>query len=316
MNIRTFMLSAAALAASGAGAMAQDGDCDRQCLDGFLQQYLDAVIAHDPDAAPLMPGFRQTENGVAIALGEGVWAEMDGTDAFQRRIYDPHTSQTAMFGVMQHAGEQALVSVRLAVVGDQISEAEWNIVHDSDPGIDGAPASTMINLANIIENPPPEFRVVPEDERVSREALIGITESYFDGIQAENPNLIAAQPGCLRLENGFRVTGGDLNPTQHGGHEGKVDCTTQAPYNIAFVAARRYPVIDEEQQVSFALAVFLRDPGTFKRRNYFGEYFWMEDGKISEVYSAMAYVDPHLPVPNWPPYTGSFVITQETWNAR
>jgi hypothetical protein len=36
-------------------------DCDRACLRSALDQYLNAIIKHDPAAAPLFIGFRQTE---------------------------------------------------------------------------------------------------------------------------------------------------------------------------------------------------------------------------------------------------------------
>ena len=38
--------------------------CDRACLRTMLDQYLTAVIKHDPSAAPLAVGFRQTENAI------------------------------------------------------------------------------------------------------------------------------------------------------------------------------------------------------------------------------------------------------------
>jgi hypothetical protein len=48
-------------------------DCDRACLKTALDQYLNAVIKHDPSAAPLFVAFRQTEtrlsSGWAPACG-------------------------------------------------------------------------------------------------------------------------------------------------------------------------------------------------------------------------------------------------------
>ena len=41
-------------------AHAQGLACDRACLRTTLDAYLNAVITHDPAAAPLMIGFRQT----------------------------------------------------------------------------------------------------------------------------------------------------------------------------------------------------------------------------------------------------------------
>src|SRR5437762_2518981 len=41
-------------------------DCDRACLKSTLDQYMNAVVKHDPAAAPLLVGFRQTENAVVV----------------------------------------------------------------------------------------------------------------------------------------------------------------------------------------------------------------------------------------------------------
>ena len=60
--------------------------CDRACLRTLLDQYLNAVIKHDPSAAPLMIGFRQTENAVVVRPGTGLWKSMTGLGAMQRRL--------------------------------------------------------------------------------------------------------------------------------------------------------------------------------------------------------------------------------------
>jgi hypothetical protein len=43
--------------------------CDRACLKTTLGQYLNAVTKHDPSAAPLFLGFRQTETAAVVKLG-------------------------------------------------------------------------------------------------------------------------------------------------------------------------------------------------------------------------------------------------------
>lgn len=53
-------------------------DCDRACLKGLLDQYLNAVVQHKPEAAPLSPGYRQTENAVSRRPGQGVWLTAKG----------------------------------------------------------------------------------------------------------------------------------------------------------------------------------------------------------------------------------------------
>jgi hypothetical protein len=43
--------------------------CDRARLKTTLDQYLNAVTKHDPSAAPLFLGLRQTENAAVVKLG-------------------------------------------------------------------------------------------------------------------------------------------------------------------------------------------------------------------------------------------------------
>jgi hypothetical protein len=48
------------LAAALSIGLASAQTCDRACLKTTLDQYLAAVVKHDPQAAPLFDGFRQT----------------------------------------------------------------------------------------------------------------------------------------------------------------------------------------------------------------------------------------------------------------
>jgi hypothetical protein len=48
-------------------------DCDRECLVGFMDGYMNAIYKHDPKAVPpLSVDVRMTENTGHMGLGEGV----------------------------------------------------------------------------------------------------------------------------------------------------------------------------------------------------------------------------------------------------
>src|SRR5215467_6382376 len=168
--------------AGSASAFAAD-NCDRACLKTALDQYLNAVIAHNPSAAPLFPGFRQTENAVVVKLGTGVWKSVTGLGKVQRRYADPVSGQAAYFGIVQEGAGSAIVTARIRVEDRKITEAEWYIARATDPGLNGpsqpgqAPAN-LFNPESLIANPPPE-RVMPKEARATREMLIAITNSYF-----------------------------------------------------------------------------------------------------------------------------------------
>jgi hypothetical protein len=291
-------------------------ECDRACLKTSLDQYLNAVIKHDPSAAPLLVGFRQTENATVVKFGTGLWKTLTGLGKMQRRYFDPVSGQVAYFGLIEESGAPAVVTLRLKVENKKITEAEWIIARKGDPGLNGPAGGNVFDPDNLIANPPPE-RTLTKDARMSRETMLAITNSYFDGITTHDGSIIMAFPGCARLENGTTMTGrgargggGGAAAAGRGGTPPAVsDCTSGLEtINIQNVAARRYPIVDEEAGVVMAMAIFIRRPGTTTRRNVFAEWFILENNKIKTIYSAMFYPPPEMAVPNWPPYDGNWPL--------
>jgi hypothetical protein len=86
--------------------------------------------------------------------------------------------------------------------------------------------------------------------------------------------------------------------------------------NVALVTARRFPVVDEQQQVVMGMGVFLRDPQSVNRRLGLSEFFHIEEGLISQVHAALFYAAPDSVVPNWPPYDGNFPLPARSSGAR
>jgi len=304
-------------------------DCDRACLRTMLDQYLTALTRHDPSAAPLFPGFRQTENAVVKRPGTGLWQTMTALGRVQRRYVDPVSGQAAFFGTINEGDKEAIVTVRIRVEQKKITEAEWYLGRRGDDSMNGpsqpnGQGGNLFNPDNLLANAPSETPV-PRDARVSREAMIAATNSYFDGITSHDGRIIQANAGCQRFENGQTMAGrgntppppapGALPPVgpqgrgTGGGPPLAADCTAGLEtINIQFVAARRYPLVDEEAGVVLAHAVFIRPPGRPQRRNAFAEWFYFDRGRIKSIYSAMFYPPDDVPVPNWPPYEGNFPI--------
>lgn len=172
---------------------AQDS-CDRACLQTILDQYLGAVVAHDPAAAPLAVGIRQTENAINVAPGYGTWQSVTALGEVQRRYFDPVSGQAAYYGSVQEGAESALVTARIKGENNQITEAEWYIARPNDPGLSGprqpgqAPAN-LFNVDYLKQNGPPE-RVVPEAEHSDRDTLIRTvyTAMFYPGPELAVPN--------------------------------------------------------------------------------------------------------------------------------
>src|SRR5262245_23115743 len=102
-------------------------ECDRACMKSMLDQYMTAVTKHDPALAPLLVGFRQTENATVVKLGTGVWNSVTALGKVQRRYLDPVSGQAGYFGIVEENGTPAIVTVRLKVENRKITEAEWVI---------------------------------------------------------------------------------------------------------------------------------------------------------------------------------------------
>ena len=319
---RWIVCSVMMMAVGTASASAQEA-CDRACLRTMLDQYLNAVIKHDPAAAPLVVGFRQTENAISVRPGNGVWKSVTALGAVQRRYLDPVSGQAAYYGTMEESGGTAIVTVRVRVEGRRLTEAEWYLARADDPGLNGPrqPGRPPANLHNpdyLSKNPPPD-RVVPVNQRSDRATLVRIVNSYFDAITSHDNSVAMTHPGCGRVENGSPAPAGRFLPpnasaTPPAGQaappaNANNDCVSGlANFNLSMVVARRIPVVDEEAQVALGYAVFIRRPGSPTPRNVFSEWFVIDETKIRTIYTAMFYPSPELAVPNWPPYDGNWPL--------
>jgi hypothetical protein len=290
----------------------------------MLDQYLAAVVKHDPKAAPLAVGVRQTENAINVAPGSGLWKTVTSLGKMQRRYLDPVSGQAGYYGLIEEGGDVAVATLRLRVERRTVTEAEWYLARANDPGLNGPrqPGRPPANLANpdyLIANPPPE-RTVPEAQRLSRDELVAVVNSYFDAITSHDGSVALTHPGCARAENGTPAPAGRFlppvaRPAPAGGPPAGPaagstnDCVSGlANFNLSMVVARRIPLVDQESQTVLGMAVFIRRPGSPTPRNVFSEWFNVEEGRIRTIYTAMFYPGPELAVPNWPPFEGNWPL--------
>jgi hypothetical protein len=315
----------------GAQTATAQAACDRACLKQMLDQYLAAVVKHDPSAAPLVTGFRQTENAINTRPGNGIWKTATALGKVQRRYLDPVSGQAAFFGTIEEGDSTAIVNVRVRVENRKLTEAEWYLARENDPGLNGprqpgrGPANGY-NKDYLTQNPPPE-RTTPANARTDRASLVRIVESYFDAITSHDGSVAITHAGCGRVENGSPTPSGQFLPPanpaaqpagggQRGGapagggqRGGTNDCVSGLQnFSGQMAAARRMPLVDEEAQTVLAYAVFIRRPGLATPRNVFAELFFVDEAKIRMVYAAMFYPAPDLAVPNWPPYVGNWPL--------
>ena len=65
--------------------------CDETCLTQFAERFLDALANREPHRVPLAADVRFTENGAALAIGDGVWATASGLGPNRLIFTDPAT---------------------------------------------------------------------------------------------------------------------------------------------------------------------------------------------------------------------------------
>ncbi len=323
----TLLFGCTALLTLGTTVASAQQPCDRACLNTALDQYLAAVVKHDPAAAPLAIGVRQTENAISVAPGSGMWQSVTALGEVQRKYFDPVSGQAAYYGSVMEGDEGALVTTRIKVENGKITEAEWYIARADDPGMNGErqpgqPPANLFNIDYLKENGPPQ-RVVPAGERADRDTLIRIVDSYFDALTSHDRTVALAHPGCGRAENGSPAPGGAFLPpivsstapvpAQNSADAAARDCLAGLEnFNLSMVVARRIPLVDVEAQAVLSYGVFIRKPGSTTPRNVFSEWFFIDEAKIRTVYTAMFYPAPTLAVPNWPPFDGSWPLPATT----
>src|SRR5262247_3481851 len=182
-------------------------NCNRACLENVVDQYLAALVAHDPKQVPLSKDARYTENDQVLEIGDGFWKTVEGRGNYTHIFADPEFGQVAYMGTMREAGAPLLMSLRLRIELGRITEVES--VYFKPGG--GGPN----NIAEMDKPYKPEqfwFKSIPPGERMSRQELISIADAYFTGLQkndGKGVNGTGTYPftnDCHRIENGSATT--------------------------------------------------------------------------------------------------------------
>ena len=242
------------ISAVTAAQAAESGACDRACLEGIADQYLAAMVAHDPAKAPLAEDLVFTENLVRLPVTEGLWFTASGLGDFKFYVADVQTGQVAWTGVAKEHGKSVLLSVRLKVVDRRITEAESIVVRD---------VNEERNLATL-KSPPPELdEFLEPSERMSRADMLAVIETYFEALDTLDASKVPWDEDAYRVENGMATCGAvpGMAPPAAGipasrackSPDGKVPYALKTVYNVV---PRRTPLIDEEKGITWGLYVF------------------------------------------------------------
>ena len=301
------VLLLAAFARPPKPAAAAAADCDRECLNHFVDQYLDAVVAHDPSKLPLAKNVKFTEDGVRLEPGDGLWATASGVGNYKLYFDEPAAGAAGVFALIQENGTPAILQARLKVVGMKITEIETLVARKE--------TTAFLNTDNLTAVRPVFLETVPPADRPSRAEMVAMVGKYFDGIEQGNGDIVPFDKDCIRIENGIQTCPG--SPTSP---LGALSCGAQLSTKIftyiQSVSPRRFPIVDAERGLVLAIVRFnhpatsqtVEVPGRGKmtmgrysqwpNSTQIAELFKVKDRKIKEI-SAVIVTQPYRAPTGW-----------------
>jgi hypothetical protein len=221
--------------------------CDRACMERFVDQYLAALLAHNYSQLPLAKDARYTENGQDLKMNDGMWQVATAIGNKKLCFADPQTGQIGYRGTVEENGRKQIVMTRIKVKDQKIREIEALVLRGGS-----------FNNPDGLEDHPIFMEPLPPGDRPSRNELVSIANSYFEGLEKKTGDITPFDPGCTRVENGT-ITANNPNPTIFPFH--KQTCGEQFKIPgfsaiITKVRERRFPIVDEERGLVFAIAFF------------------------------------------------------------
>jgi len=279
----------------------------RAQLYAVLDQYLAALKARDPSRVRWAPRVRNTENNVALHVGDGLWGTITALGSYDLRFADPLTGQVAFFGTVTETEETAAFTVRLKVADGRVEEAETLVVRQLDSGIKFE--------GQKFEHKPVMNEMLPAAQRLPRERMISLADGYFDTLQLNDGTLFTRfHKNCNRVENGVQTT---HNPNFAVVPVSRLGCEEQFKAgNYRYdtrLRARRFPLVDEERGIVLASG-FIDHAGTLNEYQladgttvkaplhrphsfYLFEAFKLKDNSIEQIEANFITVPYYMPSP-------------------
>jgi hypothetical protein len=286
-------------AASSGPRVAPEDSCDYACLTNFVDQYLKALVAHEPSQIPAADHVKFTENTIPLKLGDALWGTMSGMGTYKLYFADPHAGQAGFEGTIRENGTPAILLLRLKVVNHKITEVE-TLVHRN---ADDAKALEKLGHPN-----PVWLQPLKPSQKMSRQEMLKIANLYFEGILHSSGDMVPFDPRCNRILDGYQDTNnptakgwfdmGSFKPDAMGIQE---NMNTGIWSYIKSIHPRRYLVVDEKMGIVFGVFMF-NHPGNVKSADVpgvgkvpmpaitqrpssveMGEFFKIEGGKIRQI---------------------------------
>ncbi len=224
-----------------------DSQWQRAELYAQAEAYLDALVAKDPSRLTFADDVIFTENNVRLRIGDGLWNTISTRrDYYDLKSADLSNGQVGWFGIIEERGHPAIMALRLVVAGGSITEVETIVCRDMEfgpfPQIEGYKSPRQLMLDD-----------VPQDQRVSREQMIAISNGYFDTIELNDGTLFTEfTDDCDRIENGLQTTNVEIDDYPIA-RMGTADQFRLGQYIYDDrLRDRRFPLVDEQKGLVLA----------------------------------------------------------------
>jgi hypothetical protein len=246
-------------------AVAPPLPCDRACLEGLVDQYLDAVVAHDPHRLYITPAFRFTENGVRLDAGDGLWRTMSAKGSYRMIVADVERGHVAYLGSIREDGIPAMLAVHLTVYNRRIAAAETFVQRNEQSALGFEKRGYAWTEA------------LPETERLPRDELLRVSNLYFAGLQRnDGQGEYPFADDCNRIENGSFTTNVPpprgvkrADPATATMYSAQWSCLEQFRsgllYFVSRVRDRRFVAVDPERGLTFSFVFFDHSAGETRR---------------------------------------------------
>ena len=213
-----------------------------------------------------MAGARYTENGVELAIGDGLWATADQIGPYRHDFVDSTNGQAAAFVTVTEGTTRSIMALRVKATGGAVREIEVLVAR---PPLFGGASGFGDGAAQLDSAAGPDSGWFGDPgPRLPREDLRRIADAYFTGLERnDGKGHYPFSDDCIRIENGFRTT--EVAPS--GGQretpyfEAFRALSARAQFETGFfrfvtrIRERRFPVIDEARGLVFAFAFFDHD---------------------------------------------------------
>jgi hypothetical protein len=274
---------------------------DRRHLIDMMNLVINSFKKHDPTGLPFAPQVKITYNGKAVRPAESLWRTFLSIK-WQENFADPITGYGILYGIIEETEttgtETGILALAVKVEAQLITGIEMIVGHKPPGWEEGADidlAAALKAAKPVLWNPeamrtivPPLNTIVEPPRRSTRDDLVAIAHSYWEGLVMHDSSVVLADPKSDRYEQGVCTTRPPGMPEPAGCEQ----TPNKFPW-IKVVRDRRYLIVDEERGIVICHVLLDTPPGYYPpdaptierpaKSVLISEFFKIYDGKIQAI---------------------------------